>query len=222
MTLAPHTYVIIGIQGSGKGTQAQMLSVKYHIPHIAMGDMLREQIRQGTELGLQAKAFLDKGALVPDSIIFPVFHERFLAPDCETGFLLDGFPRSVTQAQELDRVLDQVKKKLRCAILIDLPEQTLYERLNNRLMCSSCNTIYNLLSSPPGSAGICDKCGGTLYKRSDDSDTAAIRERVAQFHRSTDPVIEYYRTRDLLVTVQGDAPINDVFQSISRILDVQV
>ncbi len=199
-----------------------MLAARYFVPHIAMGDMLREEVRAGSPCGLQAREYLDKGALVPDSVIFPVFHQRFLEPDCENGFLLDGFPRSLTQARELDRLLIEIHKSLKAAILIDLPEHVLFDRLSNRLMCRSCNMIYNLVSTPPQAAGICDKCGGELYKRDDDADVNAIKERIQQFHSATDPVIEYYRSQGLLVSVEGDAPIAAVFQNIVQILDVHL
>jgi adenylate kinase len=212
------SYVFLGIQGSGKGTQAQRISARLHIPHISTGDMLRAQVQLKSPLGLQAKSHLDKGELVPDTVIIPMLSERIAAADCQPGFILDGFPRNVSQARELDRILGQQNRELGRALLIDLKESVLFDRLTQRWMCRYCNTIYNTISLAPRVKGICDKCGGELYQRSDDLDQQAIAERIEQFHTSTDPVIAYYQDHEVLSTVDGSLPIDDVYSQIVEVL----
>ncbi len=209
-----HAYIFFGIQGAGKGTQAQLLSNKLGIPQISTGDILRDAIARQTDAGKRVQSFLERGELVPDDLIFPVFTARFAEPDTQAGFILDGFPRTVVQAEGLDKLLAAQDSQITKAIHIRLEEDVLLDRLAHRWICRSCNAIYNQLTSPPREPGKCDACSGELYQRTDDQDVAAIKERIASFHTLTDEVIRYYADQGVLVEVEGNQSIEAVFSAI--------
>ena len=183
--------LLFGPPGVGKGTQAQRLSAVFQIPHIATGDMLRTAIRSYTPLGKRAKEFIDLGQLVPDELVLDLLGERLQQPDTVRGFLLDGFPRTIPQAEALGRMLTGYGKKLDHVIVLDAPEEELVSRISGRRTCESCQSSYHVTAKPPRSAGICDRCGGTLIQRSDDSE-AIVRNRLREFTAKTYPVADYF------------------------------
>jgi len=187
--------VMLGPPGAGKGTYASRLTVRLGIPHISTGDMVREEIKKQTELGKKIKEYSDRGALVPDEIIIRLLAERLRKPDCAKGFILDGFPRTISQAEALEKIA-----KIELAINLNVPDEIIVTRLSNRLICSECGAIYNLLTLKPKKEGICDKCGGKLYQREDDK-PEVIKERLNVYRRQTEPLIEYYSKKGLLRNV---------------------
>lgn len=209
--------VLFGPPGSGKGTQAKMLAEKYNIPHISTGDILRENLKNKTKLGLEAKAYMDKGELVPDDVLIGIIKDRLLQPDCTSGFLLDGYPRTVPQADALSRILNEMDKKLDVVLNIDVPDDELIKRLSGRRMCP-CGASYHVLFNPPKQEGICDLCGTPLYHRDDDQEEA-IMNRLDVYKTQTQPLIDYYTKKGLIVTVNGTAGISEVFDAICRVLD---
>jgi adenylate kinase len=209
--------VLFGPPGSGKGTQAKMLAEKYNIPHISTGDILRENLKNKTKLGLEAKAYMDKGELVPDDVLIGIIKDRLLQPDCTSGFLLDGYPRTVPQADALSRILNEMDKKLDVVLNIDVPDDELIKRLSGRRMCT-CGASYHVLFNPPKQEGICDLCGTPLYHRDDDQEEA-IMNRLDVYKTQTQPLIDYYTKNGLIVTVNGTAGISEVFDAICRVLD---
>jgi adenylate kinase len=209
--------VLFGPPGSGKGTQAKMLAEKYNIPHISTGDILRENLKNKTKLGLEAKAYMDKGELVPDDVLIGIIKDRLLQPDCTSGFLLDGYPRTVPQADALSRILNEMDKKLDVVLNIDVPDDELIKRLSGRRMCT-CGASYHVLFNPPKQEGICDLCGTPLYHRDDDQEEA-IMNRLDVYKTQTQPLIDYYTKKGLIVTVNGTAGISEVFDAICRVLD---
>jgi adenylate kinase len=209
--------VLFGPPGSGKGTQAKMLAEKYGIPHISTGDILRENLKNQTKLGLEAKSYMDKGELVPDDVLIKIIKDRLLQPDCASGFLLDGYPRTVPQADALSTILNEMGKKLDVVLNIDVPDDELIKRLTGRRMCA-CGASYHILFNPPKREGICDLCGKGLYHRDDDKEEA-IMNRLDVYKNQTQPLIEYYTKADVMVTVNGAASISEVFDEICRMLD---
>jgi adenylate kinase len=201
--------VLLGAPGSGKGTQAVTLSQSLGLPHVATGDLFREQMSQGTEVGLLAKEYVDKGQLVPDQVTIRMLLERLGKPDSQRGAILDGFPRTVEQATALDTALGQQGKSVDKAILLEVSEEELLRRLSGRWICSDCQTPYHEASQPPRVAGICDRCGGKLYQRADDTRETAER-RLKVYAEQTMPLIDYYRKQNRLVTVTGEGPVEDV------------
>jgi adenylate kinase len=209
--------VLFGPPGSGKGTQAKMLAESYGIPHISTGDMLREQLKRETNLGLEAKSYMEKGELVPDEILIGMIKERVAQPDCDSGFLLDGYPRTLPQAEALRRILRELRKELDLVLNIEVPDADLLKRLSGRRMCP-CGASYHLVFNPPKRAGICDRCGHELYQRADDREEA-IMNRLQVYKRQTQPLIEYYTRADLMVRVNGAKEIPAVFAEITGVLD---
>jgi len=209
--------VLFGPPGSGKGTQAKMLAEKYGIPHISTGDILRAHLKNKTKLGLKARAYMDRGALVPDDILIGIIKDRLSQPDCASGFLLDGYPRTMRQADALRIILTEMDKKLDRVLNIDVPDKELIKRLAGRRMCS-CGASYHILFNAPKREGICDRCGKLLYQRDDDKEEA-IMNRLEVYKHQTQPLIEYYTNEGLLMTVNGAASIAEVFNEISRVLD---
>jgi adenylate kinase len=209
--------VLFGPPGSGKGTQAKMLAERYGIPHISTGDILRENLKNQTKLGLEAKSYMDKGALVPDEVLIKIIQDRLSQPDCASGFLLDGYPRTVPQADALSRILDELGKRLDVVLNIEVPDAELIKRLTGRRMCT-CGASYHILFNPPKQEGICDRCGKELYQREDDKEEA-IMHRLEVYKNQTQPLIVYYTAEDVLVTVNGVASISAVFDEICRVLD---
>lgn len=205
--------ILMGPPGAGKGTQAETLVEKFKIPHISTGDMFRAAIKAGTPLGLKAKAYMDAGGLVPDEVTIGIVEERLKQPDCTHGFLLDGFPRTVAQADALGKIIQSLGLTLDGVINIEVDEEKLLQRLTGRRICRQCGATYHTVFNPPAREGICDKCGGELYQRSDDTlETAKNRLRV--YNDQTEPLIQYYREQGLLKGIQGDQPIDKVMQDI--------
>ncbi len=205
--------VFLGAPGTGKGTQARKLSKKYGLPHVSTGDILRNAVKMGAELGLKAKAVMDRGDLVPDDVILGIIKNRLLKPDCANGFLLDGFPRTLAQAEGFDR-LDSVN----CAIQIDVPDDVLVKRLVLRRTCPSCGTMYHLEYHPPEVAGVCDKCGSTLVQREDDREDV-VKSRFRVYVDKTASLIGYYRGKSVLHNVDGNRNVELVFSDIVEIVE---
>ena len=194
--------ILIGAPGSGKGTQAENIKQKYPIAHISTGDILRANVKAGTELGKNAKVYMESGKLVPDEVIIAMVESRLQEPDCKDGFLLDGFPRTKNQAEALDLILEKLDILLDAVVQLDVDDETVVKRLTTRRVCKSCGEIYNILSKSAKIEGVCDKCGGEVIQRNDDIESV-IRNRLTVFHEQTAPLIDYYRSKDLLVSVDA-------------------
>lgn len=207
--------VFLGPPGAGKGTQASELARERGVPHLATGDMLREARAAGTTLGLEAKRYMDQGALVPDDVIIGLMRERLAKPDAATGFIVDGFPRTIAQAEALAQVLKDMGQQLAAVIFFDVSEPELLRRLTGRRICRQCQATYHLVSAPPKKADVCDKCGGELYQREDDSETT-VKTRLAVYARQTAPLLDYYRDQSLLATVPGEGAIDAIRAAIRR------
>lgn len=209
--------VLMGLPGAGKGTQADKIVVKYNIPHISTGDMFRAAIKEGTELGLQAKSFMDKGELVPDEVTIGIVRERLSKNDCGKGFLLDGFPRTVAQAEALDTMLADLGKKIDYVINIDVDQSILMERLTGRRICKNCGATYHLVFNPPSQEGVCDRCGGELYQRADDN-AETVQNRLDVNIQQTKPLLNFYEDKGYLRNINGQQDINVVFADIEELL----
>lgn len=207
--------IIMGPPGAGKGTQAEMIKAAYPIPHISTGDMFREAVANSTAMGIEAKKYMDAGQLVPDQVTIGIVEERLAMPDCEAGFLLDGFPRTTVQAQALDEVLARRDKKVELALNIAAPFDVLLERMVGRVSCVNCKTVYNTKFHPPQEAGICDKCGGQLIQRSDDKEETA-RNRLKVYMDQTEPLLKYYAQQGTLVTFDGNRNPQILFEEVNR------
>jgi adenylate kinase len=210
--------VLIGAPGSGKGTQAKKLIAKYQVPQISTGDLLRAAVQAQTPLGLQAKAAMDAGQLVSDQIVLSMIEERLIEPDTRKGFILDGFPRNITQALALDELLGKLGRPLQAAILIDVDFDLLIQRIAGRRTCSSCGQMYNIYTSPPKLDGLCDVCGGTLHHRADDNEET-ISNRLRVYETQTAPLITYYREQGKQYSANGSGEIDDIFGHLCRIID---
>jgi adenylate kinase len=209
--------VLLGAPGSGKGTQAKLVSQKFGLPHISTGDILRQAVKDGSPLGLEARGYMDRGELVPDHLILNLIKERFRSPDAKTGFLLDGFPRTVAQAQGLEESLGQQNLKIDLACSLNVEREELINRLTARRICSGCGAIYNLLFQSPQKENLCDKCGSKLEQRVDDQ-RQTVENRLEVYLRQTQPLLEYYDSRKLLREINGNAGPDQVFKDISAIL----
>lgn len=207
----------MGLPGAGKGTQAEKIVQKYQIPHISTGDMFRQAIKDGTELGLKAKSYMDKGELVPDEVTVGIVRERLSKSDCQAGFLLDGFPRTVQQAESLDQILNDLNKKIDYCIHINVDKNILMERLTGRRICKSCGATYHLVFNPPQVANTCDKCGGELYQRPDDH-AETVQNRLDVNVKQMKPLLDFYASKDMLKTINGVQEINKVFEEIDKLL----
>ena len=210
--------ILMGLPGAGKGTQAEKISEKYGIPHISTGDMFRLAIKEGTELGKKAKRYLDEGALVPDEVTNGIVEERLSKDDCNKGFLLDGFPRTIPQAEALQQITEKLNKKLDYVIHVDVPEEKLLERLTGRRVCPTCGATYHVVNNPPKREGICDKDGAKLIQRDDDTEET-VGKRLAVNLEQTKPLLEFYEKLGIVVTVNGDQPIDKVFEDIQAKID---
>jgi len=209
--------VLLGAPGSGKGTQAKLMIEKYGVPQISTGDLLRAAVADQTSLGMQAKAAMDAGQLVSDDIVLGMIRERLSESDTDDGFILDGFPRNMAQAEALDAMLNSLGKPLQLGLLIDVDFDVLMQRLTGRRTCESCGQMYNIYSSPPKLDGQCDKCGGTLHHRSDDNEET-IGSRLRVYENQTSPLISYYRNQGKLRKVQGVGEIGDIFTAVNKVL----
>jgi adenylate kinase len=212
--------VLLGAPGAGKGTQAAALTKELKLTHIASGDLFRQALAKGTELGLQAKAYMEKGQLVPDEVTIKMVLERINSPDCAAGIILDGFPRNVEQAKALDEALKAQKKSIDKAVYIKVSEAELLKRLTGRWICRNCQAPYHEVSSPPQAKGKCDKCGGELYQRADDN-TETIKKRLVVFFAETAPLIEYYSKLGKLLEVQGEGSMEKISARIIAALKVK-
>lgn len=209
--------VLMGLPGAGKGTQAEKIVEKYKIPHISTGDMFRAAMSDGTELGLKAKSFMDKGELVPDEVTIGIVRERLAKQDCEKGFLLDGFPRTVAQAEALENILAEIEKKIDYVINIDVDQSILMERLTGRRICKECGSTYHLVFNPPSEEGICDRCGGELYQRPDDNEET-VKNRLDVNIKQTKPLLDFYESKGYLKNINGQQAIEQVFLDIDSLL----
>ncbi len=210
--------LLIGPPGAGKGTQATIISKKYGIPQIATGDMLRQEVKSATDLGTKAKAFMDKGELVPDSLVISMLEKRLREKDASKGFILDGFPRTVAQADALDGKFKELNIDKFVVIELKVNEESIIQRLSARRVCNSCGKIFNLMTEPPKKDGTCDDCNGSLYQRDDDKEVT-IRERFKVYNSKTAPLIEYYAKKGMLKTVTADGSIEAINKSIAAIID---
>ena len=209
--------VLMGLPGAGKGTQADRIVEKYEIPHISTGDMFRSAIQEGTELGLKAKQFMDEGALVPDEVTVGIVRERLSKQDCEQGVLLDGFPRTVAQAEALDEIMSGLGRKIDHVINIRVEHDELVKRLTGRRICKECGTSYHLVFNPPKQDGVCDKDGGELYQRADDN-PETVNNRLEVNMKQSEPLLAYYGDKGVLTHIDGQQDIEVVFEDIDRLL----
>jgi len=212
-------FIFLGAPGAGKGTQAALLSEKLGIPHISTGEMLREELKKGTPLGEKVRAFMAKGELVPDQVILEVMKERLEEKDCKGGFILDGFPRTLVQAENLDALLEEINKRIDRVVKIKVSNDTVIKRLSARLVCLQCGADYNLETRPPRQAGICDLCGGELEQRIDDREDV-ILNRLQVYEKQTQPLESYYRKQGKLVEINGekdkDLVLQEILNSLSK------
>ncbi len=208
--------IFIGPPGSGKGTQAKRLADSHAIPHISTGDMLREAVAEGTELGRQAAPIMASGGLVSDDLMIGIIKDRLAKPDAQKGFILDGFPRTVIQAEKLDNLVGNAKENLRVLQLL-VPDEVIVRRVALRRSCSNCGAVYHLENNPPASDSVCDRCGTELTARPDDNEEA-MRKRLEAFHRQTLPVATFYKAKSLLREVDGMGPVDEVFERIEKSL----
>ncbi len=210
--------ILLGAPGAGKGTQARQLAQEWGVPQVATGDMLREAVAHKTRLGLEAKRFMDSGGLVPDEVVIGLVAERLGRPDAKSGFVLDGFPRTVAQAQALDRMLGEAGTPLERVVFLDVSRAELLRRLTGRRVCRQCGTAFHLVSAPPRTPGRCDKCQGELYQREDDAEGPVAR-RLDVYQTQTAPLLDYYRGQGLLASVAGEGAMDAVATGIRRAVD---
>ena len=209
--------IMLGAPGAGKGTQAKKLSEKYGIPHISTGDIFRANIKNNTELGQKAKGYMDAGQLVPDELVVDLVVDRIKEKDCFKGFILDGFPRTIPQAEALDYALNNQNEKIDYAINVEVPDENIVNRMSGRRACVDCGATYHIAYAPTSKEGICDKCGGGLILRDDDKPETVLK-RLGVYHEQTQPLIDYYTEAGILKEVDGTIDINDVFAEIVKIL----
>ena len=209
--------VMLGAPGAGKGTQAKKIAAKYSIPHISTGDIFRANIKNGTELGEKAKTYMDQGLLVPDELVVDLVVDRVNQEDCANGYVLDGFPRTIPQAEALTKALAGQGQKLDYAIDVDVPDENIVRRMGGRRACVGCGATYHLEYAPPKQEGICDTCGGELILRDDDK-PETVTKRLGVYHEQTQPLIDYYTNAGILKRVDGTVDIDEVFQAITEIL----
>ena len=210
--------IMLGAPGAGKGTQAQMIADKFNIPHISTGDIFRANIKNGTELGKKAKEFMDKGLLVPDELTVQLLLDRVANDDCKNGYVLDGFPRTIPQADVLDSELTKLGDKVDFAVNVDVPDENIVRRMSGRRACLKCGATYHIEHIPPKTEGICDKCGSELVQREDDK-PETVQNRLSVYHEQTQPLIDYYDKKNILKTVDGTKDMQEVFNDIVNILN---
>ena len=209
--------IMLGAPGAGKGTQAKQIADKYSIPHISTGDIFRANIKNGTELGKKAKQYMDQGALVPDELTCDLVMDRIQQDDCKNGFVLDGFPRTIPQAEALDAALGKINEKMDYAIDVDVPDENIVNRMSGRRACLNCGATYHLISIPPKVEGICDRCGSEIVLREDDK-PETVQKRLKVYHEQTQPLTDYYKNQGILKSVDGTQPMDEVFKAIVTIL----
>ncbi len=209
--------IMLGAPGAGKGTQAKMLAAKYDIPHISTGDIFRANIKNGTELGAKAKEYMDKGLLVPDELVVDLIMDRFQADDCKNGYILDGFPRTIPQAEALDKALASVGESIDYAINVEVPDENIVNRMSGRRACVGCGATYHIKYSPTKVEGKCDTCGAELIIRDDDKPETVLN-RLNVYHEQTQPLIDFYSAKGVMKEVDGTVDMNDVFDAIVAIL----
>ena len=206
--------ILVGPPGSGKGTQAKMLIEKYSVPQISTGDILREAVKEGSPLGKKAKTLMDKGSLVPDELVVGIIEERLKKPDCKGGFILDGFPRTVAQAEALDSILEKMSLEIDHLLNIEVDDGELLKRLTGRRTCKSCGRGYHIIFDPPAKENVCNECDGDLYQRDDDKEDT-IKSRLKVYHDQTAPVVDFYKKKNLSRTIDGLGKIGEVFTRIT-------
>ena len=209
--------IMLGAPGAGKGTQAKMIAAKYGIPHISTGDIFRANIKNGTVLGAKAKEYMDKGLLVPDELVVDLVIDRFKEADCEKGYVLDGFPRTIPQAEALDKALTAIGENVDYAINVEVPDENIVNRMGGRRACVGCGATYHIVYSPTKEEGKCDTCGGELIIREDDK-PETVQNRLSVYHEQTQPLIDYYTNKGIIAEVDGTVDMNDVFNAIVNIL----
>lgn len=209
--------IMLGAPGAGKGTQAKKIAEKYEIPHISTGDIFRLNIKNGTELGKKAKEYMDQGLLVPDELVVDLVVDRLGNEDCKNGYVLDGFPRTIPQAEALDQALEKAGEKMEFAIDIEVPDENIVTRMSGRRACVGCGATYHLTYAPTKTEGICDDCGAELILRDDDQ-PETVRKRLNVYHEQTQPLITYYRNSGILKSIDGTVDIEEIFKSIENIL----
>ena len=209
--------IMLGAPGAGKGTQAKMIAEKYGIPHVSTGDIFRANIKNGTELGMEAKKYMDQGQLVPDEITIGMLLDRIKEDDCQKGYVLDGFPRTIPQAESLTKALTELGDKIDWAVNVDVPDENIISRMSGRRACLGCGQTYHIVYNAPSQEGICDVCGQELVLRDDDK-PETVQKRLEVYHKQTQPLIDYYRGAGVLAEVDGTKDLEEVFQDIVKIL----
>ena len=209
--------IMLGAPGAGKGTQAKMIADKYQVPHVSTGDIFRANIKEGTELGREAKTYMDKGLLVPDELTVKILLDRVAKEDCKNGYVLDGFPRTIPQAEVLDKALSEMGDAIDYAIDVEVPDENIVRRMSGRRACLACGATYHIVHVPPKKEGICDRCGKELVLRDDDK-PETVKNRLEVYHDQTQPLIDFYTKKGILKIVDGTQDMNDVFAAIVTIL----
>lgn len=209
--------IMLGAPGAGKGTQAKMIADKYGVPHVSTGDIFRANIKNGTELGMEAKKYMDAGQLVPDELTVKILLDRVSQADCEKGYVLDGFPRTIPQAEVLEKALSEQGDSIDYAIDVDVPDENIINRMSGRRACLACGATYHIVHIPPKQEGICDRCGKELVLRDDDK-PETVKKRLDVYHAQTQPLIDFYTKKGILKSVNGTVPMEEVFASIVSIL----
>ena len=209
--------ILLGPPGAGKGTQAKLMVDRWKIPQVSTGDILRAAVREGTTLGKEAKGFMDRGELVPDRVVIGIIAERVKQADAAGGFILDGFPRTIPQAEALEKILDDLGRSIDAVVSIEVDEEDLVKRLTGRRMCKGCGESFHVAFNPPKKEGVCDRCTGELYQRDDDRE-ATIRQRLAVYNKQTSPLIAFYEKRGNLKRIEGNGSIQDIFARIVKAL----
>ena len=211
--------IMLGAPGAGKGTQAKRIAEKYGVPHVSTGDIFRANIKNGTQLGMEAKKYMDQGLLVPDELTVRILLDRVAQDDCKNGYVLDGFPRTIPQAEVLDEALTKLGDKIDYAIDVNVPDENIIRRMSGRRACLTCGATYHIEHIPPKQEGICDKCGSELVLRDDDK-PETVKNRLAVYHEQTQPLIDYYKNEGILVEVDGTKNMDDVFTDICKVIGV--
>lgn len=209
--------IMLGAPGAGKGTQAKMIAERYGVPHVSTGDMFRANIKNGTALGTEAKKYMDAGELVPDELTVRILLDRVAKDDCKNGYVLDGFPRTIPQAEVLDEALNKIGEQVDYAIDVDVPDENIIKRMSGRRACLSCGATYHIEHVPPKTADVCDQCGSALVLRDDDK-PETVKNRLNVYHEQTQPLIAYYTKKGILRTVDGTLPMEEVFDAVTAIL----